>query len=334
MSQKSQQNSWMPPSLLPPMSGWLLLGFLIFYPVVLLGAKQFIPALIFQAEALTQGKGITIPLHFILKMLIFTLLGGGGLLLLRLRLDVAYISHWAKQFPRPHPLHVDYHPAEPYSLYALGRWVLYRFLRIGTVPVLLGLAIALSLWLQLLFLNTFLEAPFMKWPVVYIVGIFWMLTLGLLFMASLVNAVWQSLGSTFGVCAVVSEPMKAQPILFNRCQRLSIQTLLALLLYGLKLLLHLLWWSLSVWLLWHYNVKDLFTLVFPWWWVLPSLVGLWLAEVCLGFARFSIYHVALQNFYQQLPRFVKDAFQPPASIFETPLWANDLTPSDLEAPDA
>ncbi len=333
MSQKSQQNSWMPPSLLPPMSGWLLLGFLIFYPVVLLGAKQFIPALIFQAEALTQGKGITIPLHFILKMLIFTLLGGGGLLLLRLRLDVAYISHWAKQFPRPHPLHVDYHPAEPYSLYALGRWVLYRFLRIGTVPVLLGLAIALSLWLQLLFLNTFLEAPFMKWPVVYIVGIFWMLTLGLLFMASLVNAVWQSLGSTFGVCAVVSEPMKAQPILFNRCQRLSIQTLLALLLYGLKLLLHLLWWSLSVWLLWHYNVKDLFTLVFPWWWVLPSLVGLWLAEVCLGFARFSIYHVALQNFYQQLPRFVKDAFQPPASIFETPLWANDLTPSDLEAPD-
>jgi hypothetical protein len=334
MSQKSQQNSWMPPSLLPPMSGWLLLGFLIFYPVVLLGAKQFIPALIFQAEALTQGKGITIPLHFILKMLIFTLLGGGGLLLLRLRLDVAYISHWAKQFPRPHPLHVDYHPAEPYSLYALGRWVLYRFLRIGTVPVLLGLAIALSLWLQLLFLNTFLEAPFMKWPVVYIVGIFWMLTLGLLFMASLVNAVWQSLGSTFGVCAVVSEPMKAQPILFNRCQRLSIQTLLAWPLYGLKLLLHLLWLSLSVWLLWHYNVKDLFTLVFPWWWVLPSLVGLWLAEVCLGFARFSIYHVALQNFYQQLPRFVKDAFQPPASIFETPLWANDLTPSDLEAPDA
>ncbi len=330
MSQKSQQNSWMPPSLLPPMSGWLLLGFLIFYPVVLLGAKQFIPALIFQAEALTQGKGITIPLHFILKMLIFTLLGGGGLLLLRLRLDVAYISHWAKQFPRPHPLHVDYHPAEPYSLYALGRWVLYRFLRIGTVPVLLGLAIALSLWLQLLFLNTFLEAPFMKWPVVYIVGIFWMLTLGLLFMASLVNAVWQSLGSTFGVCAVVSEPMKAQPILFNRCQRLSTQTLLAWPLYGLKLFLHLLWWSLSVWLLWHYNVKDLFTLVFPWWWVLPSLVGLWLAEVCLGFARFSIYHVALQNFYQQLPRFVKDAFQAPASIFETPLWKSPY----LEAPDA
>jgi hypothetical protein len=330
MSQKSQQNSWMPPSLLPPMSGWLLLGFLIFYPVVLLGAKQFIPALIFQAEALTQGKGITIPLHFILKMLIFTLLGGGGLLLLRLRLDVAYISHWAKQFPRPHPLHVDYHPAEPYSLYALGRWVLYRFLRIGTVPVLLGLAIALSLWLQLLFLNTFLEAPFMKWPVVYIVGIFWMLTLGLLFMASLVNAVWQSLGSTFGVCAVVSEPMKAQPILFNRCQRLSTQTLLAWPLYGLKLFLHLLWWSLSVWLLWHYNVKDLFTLVFPWWWVLPFLVGLWLAEVCLGYARFSIYHVALQHFYQQLPRFVKDAFQPPASIFETPLWKSP----DLEAPDA
>ena len=304
-----------------------------FLPCRLIGSETIHTSPHFQAEALTQGKGITIPLHFILKMLIFTLLGGGGLLLLRLRLDVAYISHWAKQFPRPHPLHVDYHPAEPYSLYALGRWVLYRFLRIGTVPVLLGLAIALSLWLQLLFLNTFLEAPFMKWPVVYIVGIFWMLTLGLLFMASLVNAVWQSLGSTFGVCAVVSEPMKAQPILFNRCQRLSIQTLLALLLYGLKLLLHLLWWSLSVWLLWHYNVKDLFTLVFPWWWVLPFLVGLWLAEVCLGFARFSIYHVALQNFYQQLPRFVKDAFQPPASIFETPLWANDLTPSDLEAPD-
>ena len=87
-----------------------------------------------------------------------------------------------------------------------------------------------------------------------------------------------------------------------------------------------------MWLLWHYNVKDLVTAVFPWWWVLPALLGLWLAEVCLGYARFAIYHLALQNFYQQLPRFVKEAFQPPVSIFETPLWGNGKP--DLEVPDA
>ena len=319
MPPTSRQNRWMPPSLLPPMAGWLLVGFLLFYPVVLLGAKQFIPALLLQAEAFTQGKGIMIPLHFVIKMLIFALLGGGGLLLLRLRLDVAYLTHWATQFPRPHLLHVDYHPAEPYSLYALARWVVYRFLRIGTMPLLLGIAISVSTWLQLLFLNTFLEAPFMKWPIVYILGIFWILTLGLLFVASLVNAVWQSLGSTFGVCAVVSEPMKAQPILFNRCQRLSTQIPLTWALYGLKLVLHLLWWGMSVYLLWHYNVQDLRTPFFPWGWVLPALLGLWLAEVCLGYARFVIYHRALQQFYQKLPRFMKESFQPPVSIFETPL---------------
>jgi hypothetical protein len=333
MPPTSRPHNWMPPSLLPPMAGWLLVGFLLFYPVVLLGAKQFLPALLIQAEALTQGKGLIIPVPFMLKFLIFILLGGGGLLLLRLRLDVAYLTHWATQFPRPHPLHVDYHPAEPYSLYALGRWVLYRFLRIGTIPLLLGLSLVISLWLQLLFLNTFLGTPFMKWPVVYILGIFWVLSLGLLFFASLVNAVWQSLGSTFGVCAVVTEPMKAQPILFNRCQRLSAYTPWAWGLYGLKLLLHLLWGGVSLWLLWHYTVKDLLTPYFPWWWVLPALLGLWLAEVCLGYARFAIYHLALEKFYQQLPRFMKEAFTPPVSIFESPLGVTRSTDLHIEAPE-
>jgi hypothetical protein len=48
------------------MAGWLLVGFLLFYPVVLLGAKQFLPALLIQAEALTQGKGLIIPVPFML----------------------------------------------------------------------------------------------------------------------------------------------------------------------------------------------------------------------------------------------------------------------------
>ncbi len=308
--------NWKPPSLLPPMAGGLLLGILIFYPIVLLGFKQFIPSLWMQAEAFSQGKGIIVAWHFLLKFLIFILLGGGGLLLLRLRLDVAYLTHWASQFPRPHALHVDYHPAEPYSFYALAKWVMYRFLRLGTLPCLIGLALLISGWGQLLFLNFFLDAPFMKWPIIYIVGIFWMLTLALLFIASLINALWQSFSSTFGICAVITEPLKPLPILFNRCQRISTQTPLVNLLWGLKCLLFILWGTLSLWLLWQYRIEDLLTTQFPWWWVLPTLLGLCLAEIQLHYFRFLIYHLALQQFYAKLPRFVKEGFNPPLSIFE------------------
>ncbi len=308
--------NWKPPSLLPPMAGGLLIGILIFYPIVLLGFKQFIPSLWMQAEAFSQGKGIIVAWHFILKFMIFCLLGGGALVLLRLRLDIAYITHWAMQFPRPHPLHVDYHPAEPYSFYALAKWVLYRLLRLATIPCLIGLALALSGWGELLFLNFFLDAPLMKLPIIYIIGIFWMLTLALLFVASWVNALWQSFSSTFGVCAVITEPLKPLPILFNRCQRISTQTPLVHLLWGLKGVLALLWMTLSLWLLWQYRVEDLLTPQFPWWWVLPTLLGLCLAEVHVHYLRFLIYHLALQKFYAKLPRFVREGFHPPISIFE------------------
>ena len=150
----------------------LLFAFLAVYPVVLLGAKPFLVSFWQVLLELAQGKGLSIPFHFTVKGLAFALLGVGSLTLLRLRLEVAYLSHWSLALPRPHSLHVDYNPREPESVYALGRWGLYQFLQITALPLGILCVMGVSFYLQVWFLNTFLEAPFMDFPLIYMIGIF------------------------------------------------------------------------------------------------------------------------------------------------------------------
>jgi hypothetical protein len=260
--------------------------------VVLLGAKPFLMSLWHVLLELAQGKGLSIPFHFTVKGLAFALLGVGSLTLLRLRLEVAYLSHWSLTLPRPHSLHVDYNPLEPESVYALGRWGVYRFLQITALPSGIFCVMGASLYLQLWFLNTFLEAPFMDFPLIYMIGIFWIFLLGFLGLLALVYALWQAVASSLGACVVVSEPLQRLPVIWNRCKRLMLyRSSLAWQITAWWLvdtLLHLAWLALSVWLLGHYDLKMLWTPLFPWLTILGGLVMLWSLEGVVKYRRFTL----------------------------------------------
>jgi hypothetical protein len=311
----------------PPAYGWVLfpssLGmsllllslYGVLFILTLMGIKQLSPLVIDQAMAFTRGAGVILPSYFFVKLFAFSIFAIGSLALLRLRLETGYLFHWSQQFRRPDPLHVDYHPAEPYSFQALGKWHLYRFLRIMTLPLIMTLALLLTLWVEFLLLNTFMDSVIMRFPPVYIVGLFIAFTLGAFCVAAYMSGIWQSIASTFGACATVTEPFRPLPMLFNRCQRLLNQTPLVWGVLGLKALLGLGWLGISGWLVWQFELSDMLTSAFPYGWVVLALLGLWLAEVAVGYATFCVYHLALRNYYQGLPGFIRDAFTPPASLF-------------------
>ncbi len=306
-----------PPSFLA-LSLVLLFVFLGAYPVVLLGAKPFLMSLWHVLLELAQGKGLSIPFHFTVKGLAFALLGVGSLTLLRLRLEVAYLSHWSLTLSRPHSLHVDYNPLEPESVYALGRWGVYRFLQITALPLGIFCVMGASLYLQFWFLNTFLEAPFMDFPLIYMIGIFWIFLLGFLGLLALVYALWQAVASSLGACVVVSEPLQRLPVIWNRCKRLMLyRPSLAWQITAwwlLDTLLHGAWLALSVWLLGHYDLKMLWTPLFPWLTILGGLVMLWSLEGVVKYRRFILYHTVLGAFYNALPQEVKAAYKAPKSF--------------------
>jgi|GEM_PF-5529391 len=294
----------------------LLLGLYAgLFVLVVMGVKQLSPLLIDQIMALTRGQGIVLPSYFFVKLFAFSVFAVGSLALLRLRLETGYLYQWSQQFRRPDDLHVDYHPAEPYSFQALSKWHAYRFLRIMTLPLIMTLALILTVWSEFMLLNTFMDSVIMRFPLVYIVGLFIAFTLSAFCIAAYVSSIWQSIASTFGACAAVTEPFRPLPILFNRCQRLITQTPLIWGVVGLKVLLGLGWLALVGWLMWQYELPDMLTLSFPYAWIILIMLGLWMGEVAVGYSTFCVYHLALRNYYQSLPRFIREAFTPPASLF-------------------
>jgi hypothetical protein len=285
-------------------------------PAIFLAGKSLLAPLLGGAENLIMGKLPDVPFYFWIKLLAYCALGLGCLVWLRLRLELLFISTWAANTARPHPLHVDYYPVEPYSIWALGKWKLYRLLRLGTLPILVVVALFLSLVVQFWLLNLLFDTVFMRLPLLHILGIFWLFALGLLWIASMVNALWQAVGTTFGAFAASTEPLRPLPILFNRCTRLlPYSRHVGFLMLGRGLLL-MAWILATGFYLWRYDLATTGALGFPYVLAMLTLLGLGMAEVLLGYAKWGMYHAALQRFYSQLPPFIQDAFSPPMSLYE------------------
>jgi hypothetical protein len=283
-------------------------------PLLLISGRSLLWPLLEGMEAVLSGQWPDVPFYFWVKLLGFLVLGVGSLVWLRLRLETLYISSWAQGTPRPHRLHVDYHPAEPYSLKAYGKWLLYRLLRLGTIPAMISVALFLSLVVQLWVLNALFDTFIMRLPLMHVLGIFWMGALGLLFMASLINALWQAVGTTFGALAVVTEPMRPLPMLFNRCTRLIPHCPKLWPFLMAKGCLHLVGLASAAFLVWRWDLALHGELAFPYLLVPPIVMSLGVLEIALGYLKWRLYHDALGRFYERLPGYIQHAFTPPVSL--------------------
>ena len=299
-----------------PQALLLLIAYLCLFPLIILGAKPVLLPLLNSVEQILANRFTMPPFYYWLRLLAFVVLGFGVLVWLRLRLSVLYVSHWATLSPRPHPLHVDYHPAEPYSFYALGRWVLYRVLRIATLTVFALIGMAVLGLLQFLLLNALFDTWFMRLPLFHILTIFLQLALGLFLFITLLKGCWQAVGTTYGEMAVITEPMRSLPVLFNRCNRLLGHTPQLWLLVLVRALSWFAWLGLALFIGWHYDMASIGTFSFPWFTALLSTAVLGLVDVFLGYMKWSLYHKALERFYTALPHYIRHSFKPPASLFE------------------
>jgi hypothetical protein len=83
-----------------------------------------------------------------------------------------------------------------------------------------------------------------------------------------------------------------------------------------KALLLVAWLAATGFYLWRYDLATTGALGFPYVLMILTMLTLGLAEILLGYAKWGLYHAALQRFYSELPQFIQDAFHPPASLYE------------------
>ena len=302
-----------------PAGAWLLLLLLAgVSPWCLLALKQQLLPLLGQADVLLKGSLPNLPLYYYLKLCCFVALSVLSLGQILLRLQVLYHTAWARYFPRPHPLHCDFHPSPQYSMPNLLRWHVYRGTRLLGLP--LGLLAACTLWyiLQVTLLTSGMDSPLLQLPLPYMVGCFVSFTLGLVTLIALGYSTYSALASCYGTVAAITEPLKPPATLFARSVKICLKTPLTLvywgcaLAYGLALLAAVTCWLVFV------DLPLALSGQVPWWQVLVVEALLWVGACGLGWLRVMAYHEALRHYYDQLPSFVKGAFQSPPSLV-TPL---------------
>jgi hypothetical protein len=297
-------------ALLPAPALPLLLLLLVVLPVGLLAAYSLLVPLAESVTSLffkgTDALYATLPWFYYVKLAAFLLLGFFGVFQLLVRVQAYYYTIWAKRFPRPHPLHVDYQPDGQSSLMALLGWTVYRSVSLLGPPVLLGLLTAGLGVLEVYLLNMFSGLPFLSLPIQFIVAIFLFMLMCLFTGFACVNSLWAYFTTIFGDIVAVTEPELPSKTIYERCGRIAFASPLVYLYYPAHFLfvtgvLILLYLFLST-----YTIKDLLTLQIN----IPLVLGLEVLVLgvflILNFMKFYTYHSALANFYQKLPLEVKD----------------------------
>lgn len=308
--------------LLPPTAAPLLALLLVVVPIVLLSAESLLIPLfewmkdrftLSPADALGFGE---LPPHFFLKLITFAVLAFLGSFQLLLRIKTIYYGTWAKAFPRPHPLHVDYQSNSERGMIALIQWKLFQIALIVLPPLVMASLTVMVGMVMLYLFNTFNELSFVGLSVQFTVELFLILMLGMFTGLAFLNSLWVAITSLFGDVIAVTEPDLPNPLVMQRCNRIAFASKYTLLLIPGYLLLT--GWIIAqiVWLLndveiHQFNLAQLGANL-P---LLATMAALEIFTVGLyllfSFFKFYTYHHGLALYYHRLPEQLKDCFSPP-----------------------
>lgn len=312
--------------ILPPRAIPLLLLLLIVTPIVILTAESlFIPLIDWARTRMMAPAGTLeatmndLPTYFFIKLIAFVILSFLGGFQLLLRIKSIYYTTWARAFPRPHSLHMDYQTDNDRGMLALIQWKLYQVSMIAFPPLVMGGVTFLVGLLELYLFNTFSDLSFVVLSVQLTIELFLIMMLGLFTLFSFFNSLWTAVTSLFGDIVAVTEPDLPNSIILQRCGRIAFSspyTYLMLPAYGLLVLgvLGEIFWLLSA-----VDIQQFISFQAN----LPVIAGMEVVTLAwyLGFSylKFFTYHHGLSLYYRKLPAQIKDCFTtPPANsnLFE------------------
>ncbi len=301
--------------ILPPQAVPLLLLLLLITPLVLLTAENFfIPFYEWATSRMTQNGELvftSLPIYYFLKLgafLVLSFLGGVQLLL---RLNTIYYSVWAKAFPRPHPLHVDYYPQKHQSLLALMGWKFFRNAVIILPPIVMVALSGLVGLIELYLFNTFNELPFVSLSFQFIVSIFIMLLMMMFTGFIFLNSLWTLFTTIFGDIIAVTEPDLPNKTIYERCSRIAFSSPYIYVLYPAYLLFGIGFLAEVILLFSAVDIQELITFQAP----IPLIFGFEVLTLgfymALNYLKFYTYHHSLIQYYHKLPKQLKECFTPP-----------------------
>lgn len=302
--------------LLPAPAIPLLALLLVVVPIVLLTAESlFVPLYEWAQLHLMSASGDVpygaLPAYFFVKLgtfLVLAFLGGFQLLL---RIKTIYYTTWARAFPRPHPLHVDYQIDSNRGMVALIQWKLYQMALIVLPPLVMGVVTFLVGLLELYLFNTFSDLAFIGLSIQLTVELFLIMMLGLFTLFTILNSAWTALTSLFGDVIAVTEPELVNPIIMQRCGRIAFSSPLVYFLLPAYLVLVLAVAGEIVWLMHEVDIHQFISFQGN-----TALILLLEAITLAGylgfnFLKFYTYHHGLSIYYSKLPSQLTECFTPP-----------------------
>lgn len=309
--------------ILPPPVVPLLLLLLLVVPIVLLTAESlFIPLYEWaRAHMMAAGGELSIgelPSYFFIKLgtfLVLAFLGGFQLLL---RIKTIYYTTWAKAFPRPNNLHVDYQTDSNRGMAALIQWKLYQILMICLPPLAMSTITFLVGVVELYLFNTFSDLSFIGLSIQLTVELFLIMMLGLFTLFAFLHSAWTALTSLFGDVVAVTEPDLPNPIIMQRCGRIAFCSPYVYVLFPAYLLLLLAVAGEVFWLLKDVDIHHFisFKANVPLILMLEAITFAW--YLGFNFFKFYTYHHGLAIYYSKLPPQLKECFSaPPTGSFST-----------------
>jgi hypothetical protein len=321
--------------ILPPQVIPLLLLLLIVTPIVFLtGESLFIPLIEWirtrmMAPAGTEALLGDLPTYFFIKLLAFLVLSFLGGFQLLLRIKSIYYTTWARAFPRPNALHVDYQTDSNRAMLALIQWKLYQVAMICLPPLVMGTITFLVGLVELYLFNTFSDLSFIGLSVQLTVELFLIMMLGLFTLFSFLNSIWTALTSLFGDVVAVTEPDLPNPIILQRCGRIAFSSPYVYILFPMYLVMVVGVLSEIFWLV---NAVDIHQFI-SFHANVPFIIGMEVITLTwyLGFNyfKFYTYHHGLSIYYSKLPPQLKECFSapPPGGSSRSYSGDNSYSPS-------
>lgn len=302
----------MPPQVIP-----LLILLLVITPIVFLTGESLIVPLLdwIQTRAMmsagTEGVFGDLPTYFFIKLAAFLVLSFLGGFQLLLRIKSIYYTTWAKAFPRPHSLHVDYQTDSNRAMIALIQWKLYQVTMICLPPLIIGTVTFLVGLVELYLFNTFNDLSFVGLSIQLTVELFLFMMLGLFTVFSVFNSIWTALTSLFGDVAAITEPDLPNPIIMQRCGRVAFASPYVFILFPTYLIMLGGIFAEIIWLINAVDIHQFISLQAN----VPFILGMEiLTLICylgFNFFKFYTYHNGLSIYYSKLPSQLKECFTAP-----------------------
>lgn len=327
MSKTSKTSYEVPPSLpagvsvldmiLPPQVIPLLVLLLIITPVVILTGESLVVPLIewirtrIMVAAGQEPSFGDLPSYFFIKLAAFMILSFLGGFQLLLRIKTIYFTSWAKAFPRPHSLHVDYQTDANKGMAALIQWKIYQFAIVSLPPIVMATITFIVGLVELYLFNTFSDLSFIGLSVQLTVELFLILMLGLFTLFACLNSVWTALTSLFGDIVAVTEPDLPNPLILQRCGRIAFSSPYIYVLFPAYLILVTGVVGEITWLLGAVDIHQFISFKAN----VPLIMGMELLTVIwylgFNFFKFYTYHHGLSLYYSKLPPQLKECFSAP-----------------------